>query len=232
MQLTIKIGSKRLIFDSEIHGLKINKIEFVSGKDGILIFDKIHDIHANVVSLQMSTNTSTLIPALKILQVPYNSYFDERPVVESQNDITFYWNPTKLAAFYNLYSTDGMEYINREETIKKAVDLLISSAGNLPLKEEYLKKLSEPCKVLGFYRGFPIFDSSYGFAKLRCCLGIHIGREDITISTPMDKYESDIYELADEIRSLTQSSYTQKKNRAIFSKQNEILTLFGLKIAV
>ena len=56
----------------------------------------------------MSTNTSTLIPALRILVVPYSPYFDGREVVDSQNDITFYWEPSKLAAFYNRFSTDEL----------------------------------------------------------------------------------------------------------------------------
>lgn len=72
----------------------------------------------------MSTNTSTLIPALRILGIAYHSYFDERPVVESQNNITFYWNPSKLAAFYNRFSTDELEHRDREPVVRRAVDFL------------------------------------------------------------------------------------------------------------
>ena len=73
----------------------------------------------------MSTNTSTLIPALRILGIPYHSYFDERPVVESQNNITFYWSPSRLAAFYNQFSTDELEYQDREPVIRQAVELFV-----------------------------------------------------------------------------------------------------------
>ena len=86
MQFEVKRGSKRLVFDSDLRGLKINGLEYVSGKDGILIYDKTRDVRADEVELQLSTNTSTLIPALRILGIPYHAYFDERPVVESQNN--------------------------------------------------------------------------------------------------------------------------------------------------
>src|SRR5574342_864002 len=98
MQFEIKRKSKRLVFNTDLRGLKVNGLEYVSGKDGLLIYDKTRDLHADEVELQMSTNTSTLIPALRILDISYNSYFDERPVVETQNNITFYWNPSRLAA--------------------------------------------------------------------------------------------------------------------------------------
>lgn len=90
MRFEIISNSKRLVFNSELRGLKANGVEYVSGKDGALIYDKTGDLQADEVELQMSTNTSTLIPALRILGIPYNSYFDERAVVESQNNITFY----------------------------------------------------------------------------------------------------------------------------------------------
>ena len=93
MRFEIELGPKRLIFDSDLHGLRIQGKEYLSGRDGILIYDKTRDQQANEVELQMSTNTSTLIPALRTLGIPYSSYFDEREVVQSQNDITFYWNP-------------------------------------------------------------------------------------------------------------------------------------------
>src|SRR5690242_6345456 len=108
MQFDISLGSKRLIFDSDLHGLRIDGTEYLSGRDGILIYDKTADIRAHEVEPQMSTNTSTLIPALRALGISYAPYFDERPVVASQNDITFYWQPSKLAAFYNRFSTDEL----------------------------------------------------------------------------------------------------------------------------
>src|SRR5215216_6734853 len=109
MRFEVPLGSKRLIFDSDLHGLRVDRTEYLSGRDGVLIYDKTRDVMADEVELQMSTNTSTLIPALRVLGISYAPYFDERAVVESQNDITFYWNTSKLAAFYNRYSTDELD---------------------------------------------------------------------------------------------------------------------------
>lgn len=229
MQFEIERNSKRLVFDSDLHGLHVNGVEYLAGKDGVLIYDKTKSVHADEVALQMSTNTSTLIPALRILSIPYNSYFDERPVVESQNDITFYWNPSRLAAFYNQFSTDELEYSEREPVLRGAVEFLFSNVDHLPLQEEYLARLMEPCKLLGFYRGFPIFDSSVGFAQLQSRLGIHIAREDVMVSTPLDRYESDVYELAKVLSTGTGLNYSKKKNRVIFPKTPELLKLLGLK---
>ena len=229
MRFEIGLDAKRLVFNSDLHGLKVNGVEYLAGKDGILIYDKTNNVHADEVQVQMSTNTSTLIPALRILGVPYHSYFDERPVVESQNDITFYWNPSRLAAFYNQFSTDELEYSEREPVIRRAVDFLASTSGSLPLQEEYLARLLEPCRLLGFYQGFPIFDSSAGFAQLQSRLGIHIGSEDVMVSTPLDRYETDVYELAEAVSKETGLSYSKKKNRVIFPKTPELLALFGLK---
>lgn len=106
MRFEMAQGPKRLIFDSDLRGLRVNGTAYVSGRDGLLIYDQTRDMQAGEVELQMSTNTSTLIPALRTLGLSYHSYFDERQVVESQNDITFYWKPSKLAAFYNRFSTD------------------------------------------------------------------------------------------------------------------------------
>jgi len=219
-----------MIFDSELHGLRVNGTEYSAGRDGILIYDQVKRIHSNQVTLQLSTNTSTLIPALRILDIAYHPYFDERPVVESQNNITFYWNPSKLAAFYNHYSTDELDYQDREPVIRRAVDFILANRDNLPLKEEYLTQVLEPCKLLGFYLGFPIFDGSTGFAKLQSRLGIHIGSEDIMVSTPMDRYEADVYELAEQINKATGLSFSKKKNRVIFQKDRMLLELFNLDI--
>ena len=228
MRFEIERGSKRLVFNSDLHGLKVNSLEYVSGKDGVLIYDQTRDLRTDEVELQMSTNTSTLIPALRILDIRYHSYFDERPVVESQNNITFYWSPSKLAAFYNRFSTDELEYKDREPVIRQAVDFLWSNTDNLPLQEELLTRMLEPCKLLGFYQGFPIFDSSVGFAKLQSRLGIHVDSDAVMISTPLDQYESDIYELAERLSSETGLSYSQKKNRVIFPKDPKLLKLLGV----
>ena len=228
MQFEIKKDSKQLVFNSDLRGLKVNGMEYISGRDGVLIYDKTRALRADEVELQMSTNTSTLIPALRVLGISYHPYFDERPVVESQNNITFYWNPSKLAAFYNQFSTDELEYDDREPVIRRAVDFLSSNTNSLPLQEEFLTQMLEPCRLLGFYQGFPIFDSSVGFAKLQSRLGIHIGTEDIMISTPLDRYESDVYELAELLKKETGLDYSKKKNRVIFFKDPKLLALLGI----
>ncbi len=229
MQFEIEQNTKRLIFDSELRGLKVNGLEYVSGKDGVLIYDQTKSLRADEVELQMSTNTSTLIPALRVLDISYNSYFDERPVVESQNNITFYWNPSRLAAFYNRFSTDELEYKDREPVIRQAIDFLLSNTDSLPFQEEYLARMLEPCKLLGFYQGFPIFDGSVGLAKLQSRLGIHIGREEVMVSTPLDRYASDIYELAELLSKATGLSYSQKKNRVLFPKDPKLLQVLGIE---
>jgi len=229
MQFEIEQDKKRLVFDSDLHGLRVGGVEYLSGQDGVLIYDKTRDVRADEVELQMSTNTSTLIPALRILGIPYHAYFDERPVVESQNDITFYWNASKLAAFYNRFSTDELAYPDREPVIRQAVNFLTSNTGSLPLDEEFLSGMLEPCKLLGFYQGFPIFDSSVGFAKLQSRLGIHIGTEGIMVSTPLDRYGPDVYELAQLLSEETGLSYSKKKNRVNFPNDPKLLELLGIK---
>jgi len=228
MRFKIEQNKKRLVFDSDLHGLRVNGVDYLAGRDGVLIYDQVNGVRANEVELQLSTNTSALIPAFRILGISYNSYFDERPVVESQNNITFYWQPSKLAAFYNRFSTDELEYENREPVIRQAVEFLVANIDRLLLENEYLTRMVEPCKLLGFYQGFPIFDGSVGFAPLQSRLGIHVGTEDVMISTPLDRYEADIYELAELISKETGLDYSKKKNRTIFLKNLKILELFSL----
>jgi hypothetical protein len=86
----------------------------------------------------------------------------------------------------------------------------------------------EPCKLFGFYQGFPIFDSSVGFAKLQSRLGIHIGREEVMVSTPLDRYEPDVYELAELLGKATGLDYSKKKNRVLFPKDPTLLNLLGV----
>jgi hypothetical protein len=230
MRFEIEQASKRLIFDSDLHGLRIKGREYLSGRDGVLIYDQTRDLQrTDVVELQMSTNTSTLIPAFRILGLPYSSYFDDRQVVQSQNDITFYWKPSKLAAFYNRFSTDELDYAEREQVIRQTVNFLLSNHSTLPLPEELLKRMLEPSRLLGFYQGFPIFDGSTGFAKLQSRLGIHLDQEAIMISTPLDKYEVDVYELAEALSRETGLDYSKKKNRVIFIKDEKLLKQLGLK---
>lgn len=228
MRFEIELGPKRLIFDSDLHGLRINNVDYLSGRDGILIYDKTRDVTSDVVELQMTTNTSTLIPSLKVLGIPYASYFDEQPVVESQNDITFYWKPSKLAAFYNRYSTDELDYDEREPVIHQAVDFIIANAQTLPLPEELLTRMSEPSTLLGFYEGFPIFDGSTGFARLQSRLGIHVDTETIMISTPLDKYEADVYEIAEQLEKETGLEPSKKKNRVLFLKDEKLIKVLGI----
>lgn len=229
MQFKIEQVSKHLIFNSDIHGLKVDGLEYIASKDGILIYDKTREVQSDEVEVQMSTNTSTLIPALRILGISYHPYFDERDVVESQNNITFYWNPSKLAAFYNRFSTDELGYQDREPIIRQAVDFLCSNTDNLPLQDELLARTLEPSKLLGFYQGFPIFDGSVGFAKLQSRLGIHIDSEEVMVSSPLDQYEADVYELAELLSKETGLSYSKKKNRVNFPKDPNLLKLLGLQ---
>lgn len=231
MRFEITHGPKRLIFDSDLHGLRINGVEYLSGRDGVLVYDQTRGLpQVNEVELQMSTNTSTLIPALRALRIPCAPYFDERPVVESQNDITFYWKPSRLAAFYNRYSTDELDYADREPVIRKALDFLISNPQTLPLPEELLSRMSEPSRLLGFYDGFPIFDGTIGFAKLQSRLGIHVDPDSIMICTPLDKYEVDVYELAEKLAEETGLEYSKKKNRVVFLKEEKLLKVLGLSL--
>jgi hypothetical protein len=230
MRFEMDQGRKRLIFDSDLHGLRIKGTEYLAGKDGVLIYDQTRDLRqADEVELQMSTNTSTLIPALRTLGIPYPDYFDERQVVESQNDITFYWKPSKLAAFYNRFSTDELDYAEREPVIREAVEFLTSQDQRLPLPEELLARMLQPSRLLGFYQGFPIFDGSTGFAKLQARLGIHVEPEVVMISTPLDKYEGDVYELAEGLAAETGLDYSKKKNRVIFPKDEGLLKVLGIK---
>ena len=229
MHFDIQLGPKRLIFDSDLHGLRIKGMAYLSGRDGVLIYDKTRDLpQTDEVEVQMSTNTSTLIPALRALGIPYAPYFDERPVVESQNDITFYWKPSQLAAFYNRFSTDELDYTDREPVIHQAVDFLTSNSQTIPLPEELLNRMSEPSRLLGFYQGFPIFDGSTGFARLQSRLGIHVDPDSVIISTPLDKYEADVYELAEHLANETGLEFSKKKNRVMFLKEENLLKALGI----
>jgi hypothetical protein len=232
MRFEIKLDTKRLIFDSDLHGLRINGREYLSGRDGVLIYDMTRDVTTDVVELQMSTNTSTLIPALRVLGLRYDPYFDERPVVDSQNDITFYWKPSKLAAFYNRFSTDELDYTDREPVIRQAAEFLTSNKETIPLPEELLARMSEPSKLLGFYEGFPIFDGSSGFARLQSRLGIHVDQDSVMISTPLDKYEADVYELAEHLANETGLEYSKKKNRVMFLKDEKLLKALGIRKSI
>lgn len=218
------INNKRIIFDSTLRGIVVSEVVYESNDDGVLIYDKIAGLTSNTVECQLSTNTSALIPALRILETPYHQYFDLREVIESQNDITFYWNASRLAAFYNRYSTDGVDLEKREPIIRSAVEFLTQTkyAENF-LPEEKLKKLGEACKLLGFYEGFPIFDASHGLPRLQSRLGIHIGNDSVLISTPLDSHAGDVMVLAEIIeRRIGRKGY-KKKNRVRFEKDQKLM---------
>lgn len=217
------IGSKKLVFDSALQGVMIGGKEYTATKDMPLVYEQVKDITHEHVRVQMSSNTSTLIPALRVLGVTYPTYFDEPAVVASQNDISFYWNKSKLAAYYNRFSTDNLSYEERKETIKRAVAFLANNTV-LELPEEYLKEMSEPCRFLGIFRGFPIFDSSTGVAKLLCRIGIHVDPEAVMISTPLDEHASLVYEIATQIGSELGIQGVYKKNRVSFSQKEQVLT--------
>ena len=50
------------------------------------------------------------------------------------------------------------------------------------------------------------------------------------ISTPLDKYEADVYELAEALSRETGSSYSKKKNRVIFPKDAVLLKRLGIEV--
>jgi hypothetical protein len=230
MEFPIVFGDKKMVFDSTLSGVMVSGKEFLATKDSELIYYQIQDRREEHIRLQMSSNTSTVIPALKVLGIPYPSYFDEEEVVKSQNDITFYWKKSKLAAYYNRYSTDALKNEERKPVIKEAIAFLTSGAP-FDLPEEYLKELSEPCKLLGFYGGFPVFDSSTGMAKLLSRFGIHFDPESVMISTPMDEHANTVYELATKIGSALGIQGVYKKNRVTFS-QKEMVVEFILREAL
>lgn len=224
-------GDKSIIFSSKLSGIKIRKKEYTAKDDGILIYDKTKDIKADEVMCQLSTNTSTLIPALKMVGLPYNKYFDERDVIESQNDITFYWQPSYLAAFYNRYSTDGVELDKREFLIRNALQFLIASKDQKIeklLKKEFLSGIKEDCELLGFFEGFPIFNASKGLPMLKSRVGIHIGLESILISSPMDKYADDVIEVAGKLAEKSGARPSYKKNRVRFEKTPNLISVLNL----
>lgn len=230
IRFEIFFENKKLIFDSATHGLKVGEIMYQSGDDGILVYDQTVGLQSNEVICQLSSNTSTLIPALKILGIPYDSYFDRREVIESQNNISFYWDRSRLAAFYNRYSTDGIDIEKRESIVRSAIDFLTNQKNMNKnfLPQEKLERLSHQCKLLGFYEGFPIFDAEFGMPQLLSRLGIHIGNDSILVSTPIDKYQNDVYLLSKKIEDKTRIKGFRKKNRVRFEKTPKILIELGI----
>ena len=52
--------------------------------------------------------------------------------------------------------------------------------------------------------------------------------DSIMISTPLDKYETDVYELAEYLGNETGMEYSKKKNRVMFLKEGKLLKVLGL----
>jgi hypothetical protein len=48
------------------------------------------------------------------------------------------------------------------------------------------------------------------------------------ISTPLDKYEEDVYELAEHLARETGLAYSRKKNRVIFPKDDGLRKILGI----
>jgi hypothetical protein len=48
------------------------------------------------------------------------------------------------------------------------------------------------------------------------------------ISTPLDKYEADVYELAEMLAKETGLEYSKKKNRVMFLKEEKLLKVLGI----
>lgn len=229
---SINIAGKILNFNSDLRGIEVDGKEYISGSDGILIYDQTQNIKSNTVNCQLSSNTSALIPALRILGIKYNTYFDQRDVVDSQNNIQFYWNRSKLAGFYNKFSTDAISLEDREPIIRDAIQFLIDTADKSDdfLPEEYLNELNEKCVLLGFYEGFPIYDGTKGMSRLLSRLGIHVDTDTIMISTPMDKYSDDVIAIAKSIENKSGELGSYKKNRVIFKKTENILKVISIEV--
>ena len=48
------------------------------------------------------------------------------------------------------------------------------------------------------------------------------------ISTPLDKYEVDVYELAEHLAKETGLEFSKKKNRVMFLKEERLLNVLGI----
>ena len=52
--------------------------------------------------------------------------------------------------------------------------------------------------------------------------------DSVMISTPLDKYEADVYELAEYLAKETGMDYSKKKNRVMFLKDEKLLKVLGI----
>jgi len=48
------------------------------------------------------------------------------------------------------------------------------------------------------------------------------------ISTPLDQYEADVYEIAEHLAKETGLEYSNKKNRVMFLKEEKLLRVLGI----
>jgi hypothetical protein len=69
-----------------------------------------------------------------------------------------------------------------------------------------------------------------GMAAKKSRLGIHLDPEAVMISTLLDKYEGDVYELAEGLAREAGLDYSKKKNRVIFPKDDRLIELLGIKV--
>src|SRR3989338_455192 len=197
VEFTLTLASgKSLTFSTHTHGLIIKGKEYLAGNDGILIYTKTRRLKADSVVCQLSTNTSTLIPALRTLGLKYHPYFDRPEVAASQNNIAFYWSSSRLAAFYNRYSTSHLDYPKRRSVIKKAVAFLLETAKS---KASFLPR------------------------KMLSRLGIHVDKNEVMISTPLDQHSREVRRLARQLETLLGIKASYKKNRVVFPASPSLL---------
>ena len=51
----------------------------------------------------------------------------------------------------------------------------------------------------------------------------------VMISTPLDKYEADVYKLAEHLAKETGLEFPKKKNRVMFLKDEKLLKVLGIQ---
>ena len=95
-------------------------------------------------------------------------------------------------------------------------------------RQSNLKIETPKSKTFGVFV-YDVQTGTAGFARLQSRLRIHVDPEAVLISTPLDKYESDVYELAEVLAKETGLDYSKKKNRVIFPKDDRLLKVLGIK---
>ena len=69
-----------------------------------------------------------------------------------------------------------------------------------------------------------VFTPPAGYSRIKVVRSL-----DELISTPLDKYEDDVYELAGNLSGATGLDYSKKKNRVIFPKDERLLRVLGIE---